>query len=196
MTPVLFVHDTGAARSMFANQFGFTEAGPCRMALGDQTVLIARAGNAPDTLVRFPLDHIAISVRTAETALEVFHARGARLAAEFTPNGVAEIGEFRDRGVRYVFFEGPEGAPVEFCETIGKTQDTVHGHYGLRAADLDGLETQLATLGAEPVARHTLIGEPPVDVRFLQAGSAVLELFDETQRANSVKDRGWVGFVF
>ncbi|MCR9136368.1 MAG: hypothetical protein NXI27_10265 [Alphaproteobacteria bacterium] len=196
MIPVLSVKDTDAARMMLAGQFGFREAGSNSMTLGDQTILIAAAGETPDTLVRLPLDHIALSVACAETAFKVFHARGACLAAAYTPDGVGEIGEFWDRGVRFVFFEGPEGAPIEFCETIGETRQTGHSHYGLRAADLDGLETQFATLGAEPVARHTLGGDPPVDVRFLQAGSAMLELFDDTQCTNSVKDRGWVGFVF
>jgi len=164
------------------------------MALGDQG--IALATTAPEGMVPLRLDHLALRVGDARAAMAGIAGRGGRLSRKFTPDGPREIAEFWKHGVRFVFFDGPEGWPFEFCEKIGAGEVAPgHDHYGVRTPDLDALEARLAGMGAERVAAHVLPGPPPVRVRFLALGSKVFEIFDEGPFDEPEPGRGFIGLM-
>ena len=195
MIPVLAVRNVAQAKRQLAALFGFIEGAGGHLALGDQQVAVCDAGAPPDRLAALPFDHLALSVEDADAAAEAFAARGGVLDAAYTPDGPAEIPEFWSKGVRFVFFKGPEGAPFEFCQKLGAEAPLGHSHFGLRTADLDALEARLASSGAARIARHVLPGPPPVEVRFLKRGAAVFELFDAPPIGDATPGTGWIGFI-
>ena len=195
MIPVLAVREPGEAKRMLREVFGFTETAPDRVALGDQEVVLCDTGAVPEGFVDVPIDHLALSVTSADEALDDFSARGAELDPDFTPDGPVEIPEFWSNGVRFVFFTGPDGAPVEFCQKLGEETGPGHSHFGLRTPMLDETEAALTTRGATRIARHVLPGEPPVEVRFLALGDQVFELFDAAPLGGADQEGGWIGFI-
>ncbi len=195
MIPVLAVQDPERAKRQLRDVFGFTETAPDRVALGDQEIVVCDTSAVPKTLVALPLDHLALSVNDADETRDDLAARGAELDPAFTPDGPAEIPEFWANGVRFVFFKGPDGAPFEFCQKIGEAAGLGHSHYGLRTADLDGIEDRLTTRGATRVARHVLPGTPPVEVRFLALGERIYELFNDAPKDGTTLEGGWIGFI-
>ena len=195
MIPVLAVTDREAAKRMLRDVFKFEQTSPDRMQLGDQAVMLCDTGAAPADLVQLPFDHLALSVVDADAALAEFTARGAELDTAFTPDGPAEIPAFWSNGVRFVFFQGPDGAPFEFCQKLGDESGPAHSHYGLRTSVLDQTEGDLLARGATRVARHVLPGTPPVEVRFLKRGDEVFELFDEVPKSAPTDNTGWIGVI-
>ena len=162
MIPVLAVRDTADAKRRLRDVFGFVDTAPGRLALGDQEIAICAAGAVPADIVELPLDHLALSVQSADRTFAELTARGGELDQDFTPDGPAEIPAFWSNGVRFVFLKGPEGAPFEFCQKLGDETGPGHSHYGLRTPELDALEDRLVTRGAARIARHVLPGAPPV----------------------------------
>lgn len=196
MIPVLAVEDPVSAREMLARVFGFVPAGGGCMALGGQSVAVIRWGAVPDDLLRIRLDHVAFATADADATCAEFDARGAHLARAFTPDGPRDIPEFWDNGVRFVFFDGPDGWPLEFCRKNGTPGRAGHDHFAIRTADIAAVEDRLVALGALPIAHHRLgSGTGPVEVRFLALGPDVFEVFDEGPFAGGEPDRGWIGFL-
>lgn len=194
MIPVLAVDDPDLAREMLARVFGFMPAGNGCMAFGDQSVAVIHAGEVPNGILRRPLDHVAFAVSDADEACAAFLARDGHLARAFTPDGPRDILEFWDNGVRFVFFDGPEGWPLEFCMKKGRPGRTGHDHFAIRTADIGADEARLRTIGAALVARHRLCTETaPVNVRFLALGTDMFEVFDEGPYPYVDPDRGWIG---
>jgi catechol 2,3-dioxygenase-like lactoylglutathione lyase family enzyme len=197
MIPVLAVNDPAAARRTLAELFGFKGDGPI-MTLGGQSIVLAAPGETPEKFIPLRLDHVALSVADADESCRAYLARGARLSSAFTPDGPKEIPEFWDGGVRFVFFDGPEGWPLEFCALKVAAQNSSgvgHGHYGIRRKGFEAALGELALLGAVQIARHRLGGgDAAVNVSFLQLRSAVLEVFDEPPFAPA-SQTGWVGLV-
>ncbi len=98
--------------------------------------------------------------------------------------------------MRFVFFDGPEGWPMEFCAKVGAPRPEGHDHYAIRTPDLDAAEARLAALGAKPVAQHLLAGASgPVHVRFCTAAGTVFELFDEGPFPQPDPAHGWIGLL-
>lgn len=194
MIPVLCVSDTKAARAALERLFGFSGRVDGEMSLGDQRIFVGTS--APDGTIPLRLDHLALRVGDAAAAMETIASRGGMLSGAFTPDGPREIAEFWDRGVRFVFFDGPEGWPFEFCERIGSGEvASGHDHYGLRTPDPDALEARLIGMGAARVAAHILNGTPPVRVRFLSLGQEVFEIFDEGPFPVPDPRRGFIGLM-
>ncbi len=195
MIPVLAVRDWEAAKRRLRDVFGFHEMAPDRMMLGDQVVLVCETGSVPTAFVDLPFDHLALSAPDVDAALDDLTTRGATLDPTFTPAGPVEIPEFWSNGVRFVFLQGPEGAPIEVCQKLGVETGPGHSHYGLRTPLLDETEDLLTNRGATRIARHVLKGTPPVEVRFMARDDQVFELFNEAAKADARPDEGWVGFI-
>jgi catechol 2,3-dioxygenase-like lactoylglutathione lyase family enzyme len=198
MIPVLAVMDPHEAAYALVRLFDFVDLGGGRLRFGDQTIALSAPGAAPADMLDLPFDHLALRVADATATAVDFAARGARLHAAFTPHGPRDIAEFWDHGVRFVFFEGPGGWPVEFCEkrlTPPVQPLEGHSHYGFRTPDLDALEARFAALGATRVRTHRLGDDAaPVNVRFLALGGDIIELFDEGPFAPPAT-AGWVGLL-
>lgn len=196
MIPVLAVNEPDLAREMLARVFGFTPARNGCMAFGDQPVAVIHVGEVSNSVFRQPLDHVAFAVSDVDKVCATFLARGGHLATTSTPDGPRDIPEFWDNGVRFVFFEGPEGWPLEFCMQKGRPARTGHDHFAIRTADIGADEARLRTIGATPVARHRLSTETArVNVRFLALGTDMFEVFDEGPYPYVDPDRGWVGLI-
>jgi catechol 2,3-dioxygenase-like lactoylglutathione lyase family enzyme len=197
MIPVLAVQNPEAACQWLSDHFGFTPVGPGQMAFGAAHIAVAASDDLPANLVPLRLDHVAFAVADADAVSQAFGAAGALLDPTFTPGGPRDIPQFWDSGVRFVFFQGPHGAPFEFCaKNNAGAAGRGHSHFAIRARDMDAAETQLATFGAKCIAQHLLPGAPrPVAVRFLQSGPDVYELFDEAPVATVPPRMGWVGLL-
>lgn len=198
MIPVLAVNDIARAQDTLAGQFGFRSLGPGRMAVGTASIVIVPIGAPPDGLIVLPLDHVAFQVPDADRACRTFLDKGAQPDPHFTPDGPREIAAFWEHGVRFIFFHGPDGAPFEFCakNAVSPPSDICHSHFAIRAADLDMAEAQIEALGARRIAHHQLAGGlRPVNVRFLQGGSDIFELFDEAPVVVRSDQSGWIGLL-
>ena len=198
--PVLSVRDPDRARSMLESRFGFADAGMGFLRLGAQVIHVSECGVQPPELMALTLDHVAFSVASADVAWRRYSALGSKVDVRFTPHGPRTIADFGVRGARFVFFAGPEGAPVEFCEMIGEAHPEAsvgHGHYGIRTADVAGLTQQLVSQGGRLRVSHCLSGAAgPVNVAFVDFRGAVLELFDEPPMPGSSEEKsGWIGLV-
>jgi hypothetical protein len=197
MIPVLAVTHLEAARDMLTNCFGFQPLPASRLSLGRQEILLVQATHAPPGMLALPLDHVALRVPDLDGIHAHLEGRRGRLAAGYTPDGPRVIPQFGRGGVRYVFFDGPEGAPIEFCtHRSGNGPQIKHDHYGLRAANLDDLEAHLLRLGARRVARHRLSsGTQTIEVRFLQLCEVMFELFDEPPILSGNGPGRWIGLL-
>ena len=192
------VRDPAAARRKLADDFGWTDDGSL-MRLGDQAIFVIAIGGRPENFLAAPLDHVALTVADADSACRTFSARGARLAARYTPSGPRDIPEFWEHGVRFVFFDAPDGWPLEFCAVNGRGIGSAafgHGHYGIRCANIEAAEQYFAGRGASRIAGYRLETSPTiVNVLFLQLGAAILELFDEPPLAED-HGAGWIGLTW
>lgn len=196
MIPVLAAQDPIAACQWLADQFGFAQVAPGLMAFGAGLVAVVPGADVPGNLIPLALDHVAFQVADADAVFHRFSAAGAQLDPAFTPDGPRDIPQFWDHGVRFVFFQGPEGAPFEFCAINNGPVDRGHSHFAIRANDLDAAERLVAGFGAKLIARHLLPGGlRPVSVRFLQSGPDLFELFDEAPVVQPKPRLGWVGFL-
>ena len=195
MIPVLAVTDIAAARAQLTDVLGFSPAPGGRLSWGGADVALCTQDAPPAGLIALPLDHVAFAVADVTATAQAIAARGAALHAGFTPDGPREIAAFFDAGMRYVFFAGPDGAPVEFCTDLGAPQGDGHAHFGLRAADIATAEAACAAHGATVTARYAL-GDParPVNVCFMQAGATTFEIFDEPAPATLSPTR-WIGLL-
>lgn len=193
LSPVLAVRDVDAARAKLAAEFGWSGEGQL-LRLGEQSIMLVAAGTRPAHFIDMPLDHVALSIADADDVNRTFLARGAKPDAHFTPDGPRDIPQFWAHGVRFIFFEGPEGAPLEFCARNGETpQGFGHSHYGIRCRNVQEMSSALIARGATTQVTYRLEGPAGVvSVAFLQFGAVVLELFDEPPFA-APRETGWIG---
>ena len=181
---------------MLARVFGFVPGGNGCMEFGGQSVAVVHAGDVPNGMLRIPLDHVAFAVSDADETCAAYLARDGHLARAFTPDGPRDIPEFWDNGVRFVFFDGPDGWPLEFCAKKGTPGRAGHDHFAIRTADIGADEARLSSIGATPVAHHRLSSETgSVEVRFLALGTDMFEVFDEGPHPDVDPDRGWIGLL-
>ena len=193
---VLAVSDPEAACGMLARVFGFEPRENDMMVFGNHAAVVVRIGAAPRGMLRMPLDHVAFSVNDADHARLQFITRGGKLAKLFTPDGPEDIPEFWDHGVRFVFFDGPDGWPFEFCMKIGAVAGEGHDHFAIRKADITTAITALSNVGCIPVAQHRLgSGERSVEVQFMALGSDMFEVFAEGPYPDIDAERGWIGLL-
>ena len=181
---------------MLAQAFGFEPRENGMMVFGSHAVAVVRIGALPDGMLRMPLDHVAFSVTDADHACLQFIAAGGKLARLFTPDGPKDIPEFWDHGVRFVFFDGPDGWPFEFCMKKGAATCEGHDHFAIRKADITSAITALSDIGCIPVAHHRLGNEEKsVEVQFMALGSHMFEVFAEGPFPDVDTDRGWIGLL-
>jgi len=198
MIAVLAVKDPDHAQQTLHEHFGFRRVAQGLIAYGDAKIAIVPAGTYPGGMIALPFDHIAFRVPDADDCYRRFLASGAHVDKQFTPDGPRDITEFWTAGVRFVFFEGPDAAPFEFCaqNDPSEPQSAGHSHFAIRTPDLDATAAQLCGLGATEIARHLLPSAPrPVAVRFLRLGAEVFELFDEAPLVANHGTTGWVGLI-
>lgn len=193
MTPVLALVDPVRGQETLRDVFGFEDLGAGRLRYGDLTIAVCDATQIPDDMMHLRMDHLAL--RVPDIAPMVAQCRAKR--AWVTPDGPREIAEFWDFGVRFIFFEGPEGWPIEFCMQLGGAGEGRGGdfgldHFGIRTLDVVRMADQLASLGAVLIAQHRL-GE--VDVQFVKRADQMFELFNEAPFARPPASQGWVGFL-
>lgn len=176
IVPELQVQDTASARAMLVGVFGFTEADGL-LALGSQRIALIPADAEPS---HGGIDHLALAVDDVDAALATLLARGAELE-ETTPDGPKEIAEFWEGGVRYVFLRGPEGARIELCARLGGVARAglpSHDHIGIPCTDIAATEAFFLSLGLTQVSAVDLHRpEGVIPVRFLAAGSSIVELY-------------------
>ena len=176
IVPELAVADPAAARHLLAQQFGFVARGD-HMVLGDQSIALLGTDHSP---THGKIDHLALAVPDVDRAAAQMMANGAQLEAT-TPNGAQEIAEFWETGVRYIFLAGPEGARIELISRRGgdiRPGLPGHDHLGIPCSDIAASTRFFADLGLQPIAAVDLIRPDGVtEVRFLQAGASVVELY-------------------
>ena len=196
MIPVLAVSDPETACTMLAQVFGFEPRENGVMVFGNHAVAVVCIGAVPSGMLRMPLDHVAFAVTDADRAYIQFMARGGKLARFFTPDGPKDIPDFWDHGVRFVFFDGPDGWPFEFCMKKGGAGGEGHDHFAIRTADITTAVAALGKMGCIPVAHHRLgTEETSVEVHFLALGSHMFEVFAEGPYPDVDTDRGWIGLL-
>ena len=196
MIPVLAVSDPEAACAMLARVFGFEPRENGVMMFGNHAISLVKIGNVPGGMLRMPSDHVAFSVTDADRAHLQFMARGGNLARSFTPDGPKDIPEFWDHGVRFVFFDGPDGWPFEFCMKKGASTGQGHDHFAIRKANITTAVTALGNMGCIPVAHYRLgRRERSVEVQFMALGSHMFEVFTEGPFPDVDTDRGWIGLL-
>lgn len=199
MIPVLALDDPAEGAGFLCTRLGFSAdpADPQLLRFGTQALRLVHAGQPVQGLIDLPFDHLALRVPDPDAAQSRAIALGARMHPAFTPDGPREIAEFGPVGVRFVFFQGPEGWPFEFVAPRNAPPGLPgHDHFGLRSLPLAPAESHLAEMGATLQSRHSLHGpDAAVSVTFLQLGAAVFELFDEPASQPPVQGKGWVGFL-
>ncbi len=186
---------------MLCDVFGFQHDGRpnaqgARLSLGDQSLWVVKSRSVAGAI---GLHHLALSVPDTDMAMQECLNRGGRLAASMTPDGPLEIAAFWDTGVRYVFFEGPEGVLIELCMRIGQPAAVGwgHDHLGVRCADIAATAELFQSMGCRTVAQHSL-DRPggPTLVTFLRYSRSTIELFCEPGDATRIPASphlGWVG---
>jgi len=147
-----------------------------RLTLGDQQLLLRAGTGAPVG----PVHHVAFAVPDATAALAWAETRGAARDTEMTPDGVTEIPEFWERGVRVAFLQGPEGTRLELC--AGRRAEIPdglgHDHVGVLCTDLAATRATFLDAGLHEVAAVTLARpEGATQVAFLAYGDQLVELF-------------------
>lgn len=208
MIPVLAVTSPALACQQLADHFGFQPRGMGRMVFGTAEIVVVpqgkisqgkiSQGEIPQGFIDLPLDHVAFQVPDAEEQYLLSRAVGAQLDPNFTPNGLRDIPEFWENGVRFVFFQGPDATPLEFCtkNPPSAPQPNGHSHYAIRTQDIDATESRIIAMGGHRMAQHRLAGNPtPVTVRFMALGAVVFELFDEAPIAQTKPSLGWIGLL-
>lgn len=196
MIPVLAVSDPEASCAMLARVFGFEPRENGVMMFGNHAISLVKIGNVPGRMLRMPLAHVAFSVTDADRAHLQFMARGGNLASSFTPDGPKDIPEFWDHGARFVFLDGPDGWPFEFCMKKGVASREGHDHFAVRTADITKTVSALDDMGCRPVAHHRLGSEEKsVEVQFMALGSHMFEVFAEGPFPDVDTDRGWIGLL-
>lgn len=184
--PELCVQDIAAARAMLTGIFGFSGQGDL-VTLGDQRIaLVQGVGD----IGHGGIDHLALAVADVPAALASLQAKGA-VIEETTPNGPGQIAEFWDHGIAYVFLRGPEGARIELCSRLPvDTRPGLprHDHIGIPCTDIAASVDFFTALGLSTVSSVSLTRDDGVtEVRFLSAGSSVVELYEPPSLRGSRK---------
>lgn len=201
LIPILSLEDPRAGIALLTRVFGFECVGTgdgfgTIMALGNQRILIVPKLSIVGSVRPH---HLALSVPYTDMAMNECLSRGGVLAQSMTPDGPLEIPEFWNHGVRYVFFEGPEGALIELCMKKGQvsSNDWGHDHIGIECEDIAASQTQFENAGCDLLASHSLHRDDDVtDVAFLKRGASVAELFcppKASKAADTPPLSGWVG---
>lgn len=189
LVPVLALIDPLRGIEMLREVFGFEDHGDGQLSYGDLTVVVRDAMRPHTDLLALRMDHLALRVPDIAAMGMDFPAK----LGKSTPDGPREISEFWTSGVRFVFFDGPEKWPIEFCMRLdGSVIDHGLDHFGIRTPDVGLMANKLAGLGAEPVAHHRL---GAVDVQFMKRTGQMFEIFDEMPFEASHPLQGWVGFL-
>lgn len=199
--PILALADQATSIEMLQDVFGFeiegtTDGRGTSLRLGNQSLLVVPNCK---TVGAIGLHHVALAAADVDTAMTECLERGGVLASSMTPDGPQEIEEFWSGGVRYVFFEGPEGALIEFCmkKIAPQKEKWGHDYLGIECESLDTVRRYFADLGCSLVATHVLDrADGRTKVVFLQYGSSIVELFEpETRHAqtNRTPTTRWVG---
>lgn len=180
--PMLSLSNEAAGIALLKQVFGFEEEGFSRefgtsLVLGNQRVKVIPS---LEIIGNVGLHHVAISVPNVDNAMTECLARGGTLAKSMTPNGPLEISEFWTNGVRYVFFEGPEGSLIELCMKNARPehQNWGHDHVGILCHDILEIRRKFETIGCKEIAKHALNRKDgTTNVSFLKRGSSIIELF-------------------
>lgn len=198
--PILSLTDIGSGIDWLSEIFGFRVEGSrvamgTTMVLGDQRILVSEGLSVAGAI---GMHHLALSVPNVDDAMRICLARGGQLAVSMTPDGPLEIAEFWENGVRYVFFEGPEGVLIELCAKIDATSEATwgHSHFGVMCEDVDQERRLFESLGYQKIADHQLErSEGTINVTFLESGRYVMELFSGLQLDLRNSRVGWIGSV-
>ncbi len=175
LVPELSLIDPEAGTAWLERVFGFAVQG-ADLSLGSQRLRVVRAKG---TMPHGRIDHIALAVPDIDVALAGLLDRGATLERAVTPDGVGEIAEFWEAGIRYVYLTGPEGARIELCEKIGHPVAAVgHDHIGIPCRDVTAMQRFFEAEGAQMVAAVDLPRPGGmVPVRFLEFAGGMIELY-------------------
>lgn len=183
LVPELGLADPRAAADRISHLLGADidrEGDALRMTLGDQQLLLrATQGQGPGQSGG-PVHHVALAVPDAAAALAWAETRGAALDTEMTPDGVTEIPEFWQAGVRVAFLKGPEGTRLELCSgrRAAIPEGLGHDHVGVLCTDLPATRATFLDAGLHEVATFALDRpEGATQVAFLAHGDQLVELF-------------------
>lgn len=188
IVPELAVSSVSMAVTLMAGAMGFCAQGG-RLVRGDQVIVLVPAEGAPEHGV---IDHVALKALNTDAAAAAAVGRGAVIDRDVSPEGPQEIAAFWDKGVRYLFFQGPEGARLEFCARRGGElpPGTVlgaalagHDHIGLCCRDIDASTGFYGRLGFDLAFATTLTpADGPLPVRFMARGGQMVELYSPLSR--------------
>jgi len=196
--PILSLDNVGRGISWLEQVFGFgveSSQASCgtTMVLGDQRIVVS---NSLSIAGAVRLHHLALSVPEVDEAMADCLLRGGKLAESMTPDGPLEISEFWENGVRYVFFEGPEGILIELCAKKNSKSENNwgHSHLGVMCQDVEKERQAFESLSCNLVAEYQL-NQPngTTHVTFLEFGRSLVELFSGEQTALSKPWVGWNG---
>jgi len=198
IVPILSLDDVAAGISWLEKILGFRvestqESFGTTLALGDQRIVVSKGLSIAGA---FRPHHLALSVPDVDEAMAVCLLRGGELADSMTPDGPLEISEFWENGVRYVYFEGPEGVLIELCAKKNPISGTEwgHSHVGVMCYDVDEERRVFERLGCKRIADHQLNRpDETTNVTFLEFGRSVVELFSGQQTGLCNSLAGWNG---
>lgn len=175
LVPELCLMQPEAGAEILERVFGFVRDGRF-LRLGTQALRIAQA-SAPQPHGR--IDHVALAVPDIDAALAGFTDRGAALAMDVTPDGICEIAEFWDGGIRYVYLAGPEGVRIELCQRKrGPVAAVGQDHIGIPCTDAGRMQAFFEAEGAVLVSAVDLVRpEGRIPVRFLDFAGGMVELY-------------------
>ncbi|WBU60868.1 hypothetical protein [Paracoccus albus] len=196
--PVLSLCDVAAGVEMLKRVFGFDlahdDAFGLELVLGNQRLRVVERF---ETVGALRAQHLALSVPDTDVAMHECLARGGTLANTMTPNGPEEIDEFWEQGVRYVFFDGPEGSLIELCAKKGSTGSPHwgHDHIGICCDEVGKEASLFLKIGCKIVAKHTLLQpDSRTEVMFLERGDTIIELFTPPEGGIGVAGcSAWLG---
>lgn len=193
MIPVLSVSDISNARDHLINVFGFEALDGNKIRFGDAEIIIVSYTDIPKAIIRKPIDHIAFSVQSLAEFESSSLGRNGYYHSEYTPEGIKEIPEFWESGVKYVFFEGPDGAPFEFCcrNSIEAAEKGVD-HVGIRNLDINEAQSHYLEYSPKVVSEYKL---DDVNIRFFTVNEYMFEAFTAVGDNGMDSEIGWIGFI-
>lgn len=185
LVPELRLIHPDAGRALLVGAFGFV-ADNGMLHLGSQALRVAQAA-VPVSHGR--IDHIALAVHDIDATLATITSAGVAVDTDITPDGVGEIAEFWDAGIRYVYLSGPEGSRIELCQrNVDPVASTGHDHIGIPCSDIAAMQGFFESHGARLLASVDLNrATGPVPVRFLGFEGGMVELYEPPYRARSAQ---------
>lgn len=194
----VFVPDLDAAKAWYVDKLGFRVQAEPSFEMGGDTYHLAflERGDVVLELVQPPaaeraavaershglIDHFALDAVDVESAVAAARAKGAEQEAS-TPDRWVDF-PLWEKGVRYVFLQGPRGEKVELNERLdldpSRREDNIGGwsHLGIPTADIDASRAFYRRLGfTEALYQEIPLDDGTARILMMAFGGFMVELY-------------------